>query len=147
MMGVPLQDATVVGGLMGTKMVINEFVAYSQMSPLIQGELLDPKSIIIATFALCGFANLSSVAMLIGGLGELAPDRKHDLAKLGMRAMFCGTLASYLSASIAGILYTDPAVLAKQSLALPITIIVIGSLVIIGFNMASKRSKKVPATL
>jgi CNT family concentrative nucleoside transporter len=147
MMGVPLQDATVVGGLMGTKMVINEFVAYSQMSPLIQGELLDPKSIIIATFALCGFANLSSVAMLIGGLGELAPDRKHDLAKLGMRAMFCGTLASYLSASIAGILYTDPAVLAKQSLALPITIIVIASLVIIGLNMASKRSKKVPATL
>ncbi len=147
MMGVPLQDATVVGGLMGTKMVINEFVAYSQMSPLIQGELLDPKSIIIATFALCGFANFSSVAMLIGGLGELAPDRKHDLAKLGMRAMFCGTLASYLSASIAGILYTDPAVLAEQSMALPITIIVIASLVIIGFNIASKQSDKAPATL
>ena len=146
MMGVPLQDATTVGGLMGTKMVINEFVAYSRMAPMIDGNLLDPKSIIIATFALCGFANFSSVAMLIGGLGELAPDRKHDLAKLGIRAMFCGTLASYLSASIAGILYTDPAAAANQSMALPITIIVIASLIIFGFNMAAKKSDKVPAS-
>ena len=147
MMGVPLQDATTVGGLMGTKMVINEFVAYSRMAPMIDGELLDPKSIIIATFALCGFANFSSVAMLIGGLGELAPDRKHDLAKLGIRAMFCGTLASYLSASIAGILYTDPAAAANQSMALPITIIVIASLIIFGFNIAAKKSDKVPASI
>jgi CNT family concentrative nucleoside transporter len=147
MMGVPLQDATTVGGLMGTKMVINEFVAYSRMAPMIDGELLDPKSIIIATFALCGFANFSSVAMLIGGLGELAPDRKHDLAKLGIRAMFCGTLASYLSASIAGILYTDPAAAANQSMALPITIIVIASLIIFGFNIAAKKSGKVPASI
>jgi CNT family concentrative nucleoside transporter len=147
MMGVPLQDATTVGGLMGTKMVINEFVAYSRMAPMIDGNLLDPKSIIIATFALCGFANFSSVAMLIGGLGELAPDRKHDLAKLGIRAMFCGTLASYLSASIAGILYTDPAAAANQSMALPITIIVIASLIIFGFNMAAKKSDKVPASI
>jgi len=146
-MGVPLQDATTVGGLMGTKMVINEFVAYSQMAPMIDGESLDPKSIIIATFALCGFANFSSVAMLIGGLGELAPDRKHDLAKLGIRAMFCGTLASYLSASIAGILYTDPAAAASQSMALPITIIIIASLVILGFNIAAKKSDKVPASI
>ena len=146
MMGVPLQDATTVGGLMGTKMVINEFVAYSRMAPMIDGNLLDPKSIIIATFALCGFANFSSVAMLIGGLGELAPDRKHDLAKLGIRAMFCGTLASYLSASIAGILYTDPAAAANQSMALPITIIVIASLIIFGFNIAAKKSDKVPAS-
>ena len=147
MMGVPLQDATTVGGLMGTKMVINEFVAYSRMAPMIDGELLDPKSIIIATFALCGFANFSSVAMLIGGLGELAPDRKHDLAKLGIRAMFCGTLASYLSASIAGILYTDPAAAANQSMALPITIIIIASLIIFGFNIAAKKSDKVPASI
>ena len=147
MMGVPLQDATTVGGLMGTKMVINEFVAYSRMAPMIDGNLLDPKSIIIATFALCGFANFSSVAMLIGGLGELAPDRKHDLAKLGIRAMFCGTLASYLSASIAGILYTDPAAAANQSMALPITIIVIASLIIFGFNIAAKKSDKVPASI
>ena len=146
-MGVPLQDATTVGGLMGTKMVINEFVAYSRMAPMIDGNLLDPKSIIIATFALCGFANFSSVAMLIGGLGELAPDRKHDLAKLGIRAMFCGTLASYLSASIAGILYTDPAVAANQSMALPLTIIVIASLIILGFNIAAKKSDKVPASI
>ena len=146
-MGVPLQDATTVGGLMGTKMVINEFVAYSRMAPMIDGNLLDSKSIIIATFALCGFANFSSVAMLIGGLGELAPDRKHDLAKLGIRAMFCGTLASYLSASIAGILYTDPAAAANQSMALPITIIVIASLIIFGFNIAAKKSDKVPASI
>ena len=104
-------------------------------------------SIIIATFALCGFANFSSVAMLIGGLGELAPDRKHDLAKLGIRAMFCGTLASYLSASIAGILYTDPAAAANQSMALPITIIIIASLIIFGFNIAAKKSDKVPASI
>jgi len=143
-MGVPAQDATVVGGLMGTKMVINEFVAYSQMAPMIKGELLDPRSIIIATFALCGFANFSSVAMLIGGLGELAPDRKHDLAKLGIKAMFCGTLASYLSASIAGILYTRPSAVAAQSMTLPFTIIFTGAVIILGFNYANKHPGKVP---
>ena len=145
MMGVPLQDATTVGGLMGTKMVINEFVAYSQMAPMIEGELLNPKSIIIATFALCGFANFSSVAMLIGGLGELAPERKSDLAKLGLRAMFCGTLASYLSAAIAGILYTEPAAAASQSMYLPLTIILAGAIIILGFNIASRHPDKVPA--
>jgi CNT family concentrative nucleoside transporter len=144
-MGVPLQDATVVGGLMGTKMVINEFVAYSQMTPLIEGQLLDPKSIIIATFALCGFANFSSVAMLIGGLGELAPDRKHDLARLGLRAMFCGTLASYLSATIAGIIYTDPSSVGEQSLFTPLLIILVASLIILAFNIANKHPERVPA--
>jgi CNT family concentrative nucleoside transporter len=144
-MGVPLQDATVVGGLMGTKMVINEFVAYSQMTPLIEGQLLDPKSIIIATFALCGFANFSSVAMLIGGLGELAPDRKHDLARLGLRAMFCGTLASYLSATIAGIIYTDPSSVGEQSLFTPLLIILVASLIIFAFNIANKHPERVPA--
>jgi CNT family concentrative nucleoside transporter len=137
-MGVPLQDATTVGGLMGTKMVINEFVAYSQMTALSGIEALTPKSTIIATFALCGFANLSSVAMLIGGLGELAPDRKADLARLGIRAMIVGTMASYLSASIAGILFTDPAEAASQSLLFPLVIMILGALVIMGFHRATK---------
>lgn len=137
-MGVPMQDATTVGGLMGTKMVINEFVAYSQMTALSGVEALTPKSTIIATFALCGFANLSSVAMLIGGLGELAPDRKADLARLGIRAMIVGTMASYLSASIAGILFTDPAAAASQSLLFPLVIMILGTLVILGFHRATR---------
>ena len=148
LMGVPAEDATTVGGLMGTKLVINEFVAYSQMAPMIQGDLLDPKSIIIATFALCGFANFSSVAMLIGGLGELAPDRKHDLARLGIRAMIAGTLASYVSATLAGILYTDPATTtAGQSILLPLAIMLLGALVILAFNFAHRHPERVPALL
>jgi CNT family concentrative nucleoside transporter len=144
-MGVPLQDATTVGGLMGTKMVVNEFVAYSQMIALTDGEGLSPKSTIIATFALCGFANFSSVAMLIGGLGELAPERKHDLAKLGIRAMFVGTMASYLSASIAGILFSEPEVANSQSMIMPLTIIVVASLIIYGFHWSTKNPTKTAA--
>jgi CNT family concentrative nucleoside transporter len=144
-MGVSAQDATTVGGLMGTKMVINEFVAYSRMTSLTGGEALDPKSTVIATFALCGFANFSSVAMLIGGLGELAPERKHDLAKLGIRAMFVGTMASYLSASIAGILFTDPAETASQSMVLPFAIMLVAAGVITAFHISIKHPDKVPA--
>ncbi len=103
-MGVPAQDTFVVGSLMGTKMVINEFVAYSNLSPLIAGGLLHPKSVLIVSFALCGFANFSSIAIQVGGIGELAPSRRADLARLGFRALICGTLASYLSATLAGIL-------------------------------------------
>ncbi|MFN8240593.1 MAG: nucleoside transporter C-terminal domain-containing protein [Bacteroidales bacterium] len=103
-MGVPVKEALPVGSLMGTKMVINEFVAYSDLSPMIQQGVLSAKSIVIASFALCGFANFSSVAIQIGGIGALAPDRKADLAKLGLKAMICGTMASYISASLAGIL-------------------------------------------
>ena len=139
-MGVPLQDATVVGGLMGTKMVINEFVAYSQMTALSGAEALSPKSTLIATFALCGFANFSSVAMLIGGLGELAPERKSDLATLGIRAMIVGTMASYLSASIAGLLFTTPSVTASQSLLFPLVMMILASLVIFGFHRATKNA-------
>jgi hypothetical protein len=102
--GVPIQDAQAVGSLMGTKMVINEFVAYADLTPMIQNGLLEQKSIAIASFALCGFANFSSIAMQIGGIGELAPTRKGDLAKLGLSALFCGTAASYVSSAIAGIL-------------------------------------------
>jgi CNT family concentrative nucleoside transporter len=103
-MGVPLKEAIPVGSLMGTKMVINEFVAYSDLSPMIQQGILSAKSVVIASFALCGFANFSSVAIQIGGIGALAPNRKADLARLGLKAMFCGTMASYISASLAGIL-------------------------------------------
>jgi CNT family concentrative nucleoside transporter len=101
-MGVPWRDAPVIGNLLGTRMALNEFVAYSQLGPL-KGSL-DPKSFTIATFALCGFANFSSIGMQIGGIGGLAPNRRHDLARLGLRAMFAGTLANFMTATIAGFL-------------------------------------------
>jgi concentrative nucleoside transporter, CNT family len=103
-MGVPPSESLHVGSLMGTKMVINEFVAYSDLSPMIQQGFLSAKSVVIASFALCGFANFSSIAIQLGGIGVLVPNRKADLAKLGFKAMICGTMASYISASLAGIL-------------------------------------------
>jgi CNT family concentrative nucleoside transporter len=103
-MGVPLKEAHTVGGLMGTKMVINEFVAYTDLSPMIASKALSVKSIAIASFALCGFANFSSVAIQLGGIGELAPGRRKDLARIGIKAMICGTMASYISAILAGML-------------------------------------------
>lgn len=103
-MGVPSQDVFTVGSLMGTKLVVNEFVAYSDLAPLIKSQGMHPKSIAIASFALCGFANFSSIAIQVGGIGELAPERRSDLARLGFKALVCGTLASYLSASLAGIM-------------------------------------------
>ncbi|HZL76062.1 MAG TPA: nucleoside transporter C-terminal domain-containing protein [Bacteroidales bacterium] len=103
-MGVPPKESMSVGSLMGTKMVINEFVAYSDLSPMIAKGILSAKSVVIASFALCGFANFSSVAIQLGGIGAIAPDRKADLARLGLKAMICGTMASYISASLAGIL-------------------------------------------
>ena len=101
-MGVPWQDAPTIGNLLGTRMVLNEFVAYSQLGPL--KESLDPRSFTIATFALCGFANFSSIGIQIGGIGALAPNRRHDLARLGLRAMLAGTLANFVTATIAGFL-------------------------------------------
>jgi concentrative nucleoside transporter, CNT family len=101
-MGVPWRDAPVIGNLLGTRMALNEFVAYSQLGPLKAS--LDPKSFTIATFALCGFANFSSIGIQIGGIGALAPNRRHDLARLGLRAMFAGTLANFMTATIAGFL-------------------------------------------
>jgi CNT family concentrative nucleoside transporter len=89
---------------MGTKMVINEFVAYTDLTPLINSGALSAKAVVIASFALCGFANFSSVAIQLGGIGALAPNRKADLARLGLKAMVCGTLASYISATLAGML-------------------------------------------
>ena len=101
-MGVPWHDSGTVGALLGERMVVNEFVAYAHLGPMKAS--LDPVSFTIATFALCGFANLSSIGIQIGGIGALAPDRKHDLARLGFRAMIAGTLANFLSATLAGIL-------------------------------------------
>jgi CNT family concentrative nucleoside transporter len=103
-MGVPPSESLSVGSLMGTKMVINEFVAYSDLSPMIQQGLLSAKSIVIASFALCGFANFSSIAIQIGGIGAMVPERKAELARLGLKAMLCGTMASYISAALAGII-------------------------------------------
>jgi concentrative nucleoside transporter, CNT family len=101
-MGVPHKDIQTAGSLMGTKMVLNEFVAYIDLVK-VKGAMT-PKALMITTFALCGFANFSSIAIQVGGIGELAPERRSDLARLGMKALICGTLASYLSATIAGIL-------------------------------------------
>ena len=101
-MGVPSKDTQVAGALMGTKMVVNEFVAYLDLVKI--KSTLDAKTLAITSFALCGFANFSSVAIQIGGIGELAPERRTDLAKLGFKALICGTLASYLSATLAGLL-------------------------------------------
>lgn len=101
-MGVPGKDVEAAGALMGTKMVVNEFVAYLDLVKI--KNTLDPKTIAITSFALCGFANFSSIAIQIGGIGELAPNRRRDLARLGFKALICGTLASYMSATLAGLL-------------------------------------------
>jgi CNT family concentrative nucleoside transporter len=102
LMGVPWVDTGTIGGLLGTRMVLNEFIAYAELGPL--KATLQPASFTIATFALCGFANISSVGIQIGGIGALAPERKQDLARLGFRAMIAGTLANFVSASLAGLL-------------------------------------------
>lgn len=102
-MGVPVDDVQTVATLMGQKLTINEFVAFDTMTHHLVKPLSE-KGLIIASFAICGFANFSSVGMQIGGIGALAPERRADLAKLGMRALISGTLASYLSATIAGML-------------------------------------------
>lgn len=101
-MGVPAKDIEAAGALMGTKMVVNEFVAYIELVKI--KPTLDPKTVAITSFALCGFANFSSIAIQIGGIGELAPNRRRDLARLGFKALICGTLASYMSATLAGLL-------------------------------------------
>jgi concentrative nucleoside transporter, CNT family len=104
-MGVPWSDARVVGSLMGIKTAVNEFVAYLQFNTLLAGGTeLSPRSIVIATYALCGFANFSSIAIQIGGIGGIAPSRRSDLARIGLRAMIAGTLAAFMTATIAGIL-------------------------------------------
>ena len=102
LMGVAAKDAMAVGSLLGLRMVTNEFIAYSSLGPM--KAALDPRSFAIATFALCGFANFSSIGIQIGGIGALAPERKNDLSRLGLRALVAGTLANFMTACIAGLL-------------------------------------------
>jgi len=106
--GTPWADATTVGSLIGQKVVINEFVAYSELSKIVNGQVpgmvLSDEGRLIATYALCGFANFSSIAIQIGGIGGLAPERRHDLAKFGLRAVLGGTIATCMTATIAGVL-------------------------------------------
>lgn len=104
--GVPWQDALNFGSLIGTKIVVNEFVAYTEMGSLIElGKMLNEKTILMATYALCGFANFSSIAIQIGGLGPLAPNRKSDIAALGIKAVIGGAMATLMTATLAGLLY------------------------------------------
>jgi CNT family concentrative nucleoside transporter len=100
--GVPWRDCVAVGNLLGTRMVLNELVAFTMLGQ--QTAALDPRSFTIATFALCGFANFSSIGIQIGGLSALAPNRRGDLARLGFKAMLAGTMANLMSACIVGVL-------------------------------------------
>ena len=102
--GVPWQDAVNVGSLIGQKIVLNEFIAYLNLSQLIPTGVLSEKAIIVSTYALCGFANFSSIAIQIGGIGGIAPTRRADLAKFGLKAVLGGTLATFMTATIAGVL-------------------------------------------
>ncbi len=101
-LGVPWRDAATVGNLLGTRMVLNEFIAFAELGRI--KDTLDPRSFTVATFALCGFANFSSIGIQIGGIGALVPNRRHDLARLGIRAMVAGTLANFVTACIAALL-------------------------------------------
>ncbi len=105
LMGTPWKDAMAVGTLLGEKMALNEFVAYLHLGSMLQeGAGLSPRSVVIATYALCGFANFSSIAIQIGGIGGMAPERRGDLSRLGLRAMIAGTLANFMTACVVGIL-------------------------------------------
>jgi CNT family concentrative nucleoside transporter len=103
LLGAPKQDAPIVGNLIANKTVINEFFAFSMLKDVV-GQLSE-KGKLIATFALCGFANFSSIGIQIGGIGGLAPSRKHDLARLGFRALLAGSLVSFMTAAIAGLMF------------------------------------------
>lgn len=103
-MGVPWQDCFKVGELLGIKVVFNEFISYQRMQGYIMDGTLQPRSIVIATYALCSFANFGSIAILIGGIGSIAPDRKKEVARLSLKALVAGVIASFMTATIAGIL-------------------------------------------
>ena len=105
LMGVPWADAAEVGSLMGIKTALNEFVAYVELAGLLgEGSTLHPRSVVIATYALCGFANFSSIAIQLGGIGGLAPSRRQDLSRIGLRAMVGGALAAFMTATVAGMI-------------------------------------------
>ena len=103
-MGIPWAEARVVGSLMGEKIVLTELIAYANLSELINNNAISERTAIISSYALCGFANFGSIGIQLGGIGGMAPDRRKDLSKLGMKAMIGGALASWLTATIAGIL-------------------------------------------
>ena len=105
LLGVPAQDIGAAGTLLGQKIAINEFVAYSDLANQVALGTLQPKTILILSYALCGFANLSSIAIQIAGIGGLAPERKGTIAKLGFKALLGGAMATFLTASIAGVLF------------------------------------------
>jgi len=105
LMGVSWADAGTVASLMGVKTVLNEFFAYFQLAATLgSGSGLEPRSIIIATYALSGFANFSSIAIQLGGIGGIAPSRRHDLSRLGLRAMIGGSIAAFMTATVAGMI-------------------------------------------
>ena len=104
--GVPWEDALNFGSLLGVKVVLNEFVAYTEMGTLVEaGKILNEKTVLMLTYALCGFANFSSIAIQIGGIGPLAPDRRSDIAALGIKAVFGGVIATLMTATLAGLLF------------------------------------------
>lgn len=103
-LGVPLKDVAAVGNLLGTKTVLNEFLAYQQLAPMIADKALDPRSVVIASYALCGFANPGSIGIAIGGMAGLAPERRPEITALGVRSFIGGTLACFSTACVAGIL-------------------------------------------
>ena len=103
-MGIPWEEARIMGTLMGEKIVLTELIAYANLSELINNNALSDRTAIIASYALCGFANFGSIGIQLGGIGGMAPERRKDLSKLGMKAMIGGALASWLTATIAGIL-------------------------------------------
>jgi CNT family concentrative nucleoside transporter len=104
LMGVPWQDAARVGGLLGVKTVLNEFLAYRDLAEMVSEGALAPRSAVIASYALCGFANFGSLAILLGGIGGLAPSRRPDVASLGLRSILAGSLATFMTACVAGML-------------------------------------------
>jgi CNT family concentrative nucleoside transporter len=103
-MGVPWEDASTVGGLIGIKTILNEFVAYQELGLAVEAGVLQPRSILIASYALCGFANFGSLAILLGGIGGIAPERRHEIASLGLRAILGGSLTTFMTACVAGML-------------------------------------------
>lgn len=104
LMGVPWEDCGKVGELLGIKVVFNEFISYQKMQGMIEAGSLQPRSVVIATYALCSFANFGSIAILIGGIGSIAPERKKEIARLSLKALIAGVLASFMTATIAGVL-------------------------------------------
>jgi CNT family concentrative nucleoside transporter len=104
LLGVPWEDASRVGALLGMKTVLNEFIAYGELADLMAANALAPRSAVIASYALCGFANFGSLAILLGGIGGLAPSRRPEVAQLGLRSILSGSLATFMTGCVAGIL-------------------------------------------